>query len=421
MGKLFLNTFKGVMMTNSSAEEPAESARQLAAHYTQLARTESEKGLEGYAYLDKLRMPAQSGGVCDCDQQLEGYAYLDKLRVQLMHALELCKKREDWETANSLVWAIQNYLDIQGHWTGWIEALKIGITAAQNLERRYKGLSYSFRYNESAFLGNLGIAYRKLGQMQQAIKYHKQALAIARKTGAGRRQGECVHLGNLGIAYSALGQKKRAIKYFEQALAISREIGDRRTEGNQLGNLGTAYRDLGLANRNRGQVERAIEYYEQALAIAREIGDRGGEGTRLSNLGTAYSALARVEWPIEVPLWHEVQAIEYYEQALAISHDIGDREGEGATWGRLGNAYRVLGEVKQAIEYYERALDIARKIGDQVGDWEGKGAQLAGLGNAYRALGQIEQAKEYLEQALAIFEKTKSPYADQTRNDLAHL
>ena len=39
----------------------------------------------------------------------------------------------------------------------------------------------------------------------------------------------------------------------------------RRAEGRHLGNLGLAYRDL-------GKVENAIQTYEQALAIAREIG-----------------------------------------------------------------------------------------------------------------------------------------------------
>ncbi len=43
-----------------------------------------------------------------------------------------------------------------------------------------------------------------------------------------------------------------------------------------------------------GQVDQAIEYYEQALVISREIGDRQGEGADLGNLGRAYRALARL-------------------------------------------------------------------------------------------------------------------------------
>jgi tetratricopeptide (TPR) repeat protein len=73
-------------------------------------------------------------------------------------------------------------------------------------------------------------------------------------------------LGSLGIAYADLGEVERAIGYYEQHLAITREIGDRRGEGNALGNLGLADADL-------GEVERAIGLLEQALRIGQEIKD----------------------------------------------------------------------------------------------------------------------------------------------------
>jgi len=85
-------------------------------------------------------------------------------------------------------------------------------------------------------------------------------------------------LGDLGNAYRNLGQVEKAIEYYEKALEIAREIGDRQGEGADLGNLGNAYSDL-------GQVEKAIEYYEQALVIAQEIGDRQGEGDRPGDKG----------------------------------------------------------------------------------------------------------------------------------------
>jgi tetratricopeptide (TPR) repeat protein len=234
------------------------------------------------------------------------------------------------------------------------------------------------RRGEGNHVGNLGNAYRVLGEVGRAIAYYEQALTIAREIGD--RRGEGNHLGNLGNAYSDLGEVGRAIAYYEQALAIAREIGDLRGESNRLGNLGNAYRDL-------GEVGQAIGYYEQALTIAREIGDRRGEGNRLGNLGNAYSALGEVG-----------QAIGYYEQALTIAREIGDRRGEGAALGNLGNAYSDLGEVRRAIEYTEQALTIAHEIGDR----RGEGADLGNLGNAYSALGEVERAIEYTEQALTV-------------------
>ncbi len=422
---------------------PGEALGRLAAHYDGFAREQRELGLEGYARLNDER-------------------------PHLMAVLETCVNREAWEAARSLAWAVEDYLDMQGHWTERVTLIEAGFKSAQALGRRYDeaaflnflGNAYSNlgqveraieqyeqalaisresgdRRGEGNRLGNLGLAYRDLGQVERAIEYHEQSLAIAREIGD--RRGEGADLGNLGLAYSDLGQVERAIEYHEQSLAISREIGDRRGEGADLGNLGNAYSDL-------GQVERAIEYHEQALAIAREIGDRRKEGIHLGNLGLAYSDLGQVE-----------RAIEYHEQSLAIAREIGDRRGEGADLGNLGLAYSALGQVERAIEYHEGALAIAREIGDRRGEgirlgnlasvyitlgrpeqaveYAEQGLRIAQdigdplgeafgrweLGRAYRALGQAERSRDCLQQALAIFEEIKSPYAEQARSQLAEL
>ncbi len=145
--------------------------------------------------------------------------------------------------------------------------------------------------------------------------------------------------------------------------------------------------DLGLTYMQLGYVRRAIEYYDQALKISREIGDRRGEGADLGNLGLAYSDLGEPR-----------KAIEYSEQALKISREIGDRRGEGADLGSLGNAYSDLGEPRKAIEHYEQTLKILREIGDR----RGEGANLGNLGLAYSDLGEPRKAIEYSEQALKI-------------------
>ena len=293
---------------------PDEALIRLAEFYTKLAREQSQLGPPGYAVLDAER-------------------------IHLVTVLERCVEREAWEVARSLAWGVEDYLDIQGHWTECVAVLEMGVTAAQAL---------GHRRDEGAFSGNLGLAYSDLGQVEQAIDFHTQALAISREIGDRRAEGSI--LGNLGLAYSDLGQVERAIDFHTQALAISREIGNKQSEGNQLGNLGNAYSDL-------GQVEPAIDYYQQALAIAREIGDRRGEGSDLGNLGLAYRALGQVE-----------QAIDFHTQALAISREIGDRRGEGNQLGNLGNAYRALGQVEQAIDFHTQALAIAREIGDRRGE-----------------------------------------------------
>ena len=170
------------------------------------------------------------------------------------------------------------------------------------------------------------------------------------------------------------------IQLLTAAAGAAHGLGDRRGEGAALGNLGLAYAAL-------GEVRRAIDFYEEALAISREIGDRRAEGAALGNLGNANADLGEVR-----------RAIEYLEQALAISREIGDRRSEGNHLGNLGLAYVALGEVRRAIEYYEQALAISREIGDR----RSEGADLGNLGNAYAALGEVRRAIDFYEEALAI-------------------
>ena len=182
----------------------------------------------------------------------------------------------------------------------------------------------------------------------------------------------------LETEYRSLDEIKRSIELKETLLSELSEADE--ISGYLLSSLGILYYQI-------GSYKKAIQYHEQALVISKEIGDRRGEGNALGNLGLAYSDLGQVE-----------KAIDYYEQALVIAKETGDRRGEGNALGNLGLAYRNLGQVEKAIEYHEQALVIAKEIGDR----RGEGSDLGNLGSAYYLLGQVEKAIEYYEQALAI-------------------
>ncbi|MEO6723865.1 MAG: tetratricopeptide repeat protein, partial [Blastocatellia bacterium] len=231
---------------------------------------------------------------------------------------------------------------------------------------------------EGAALGNLGNAYRDLGEVRTAIEFHEQALLISREIGD--RRGEGADLCGLGNANRDLGDWLKAVDFYRQCLDVCRDIGDQRGESIALGNLG-------VAHRNMGELRTAIEYCEQHLAIAKKIGDRLGEGNALGNLGNAY-----------VDLGEFGKAISLLEQDLAIRHEIGDHRGEGNALCSLGNAFADLGESREAIKFYERHRDIVREIGDR----RGEGSALGNLGGAYKDLGEPLKAVEFHEQYLAI-------------------
>jgi tetratricopeptide (TPR) repeat protein len=233
------------------------------------------------------------------------------------------------------------------------------------------------RWGESVALSYLGVAYSDLGELQTAITYHEQHLAIMRALGDHR--GEGVALGNLGSAYHDLGEPQAALTYHEQDLAIAREIGDRRNEGYSLTFLGDAYMDL-------GELQTALSYFEQALAIAREIGDRWGEGIALVNLGYVYTELGE-----------SGRAIGACEHALAIAREIGDQRTEGYALSHLACAQAQQGDIAQATTTFAQALVFFHERGDRWGEaechWQ--------FGLALVQQGQREQALPLLRAAVA--------------------
>jgi len=64
------------------------------------------------------------------------------------------------------------------------------------------------------------------------------------------------------------------------------------------------------------------------------------------------------------------EANKNYEKALAITTDIGAREGEAAFYGIQGSILVSTGDVAKAKEYFERALLINQEIGCRAGEAE---------------------------------------------------
>ncbi len=166
---------------------PEQSIRQLATYYVALAWEQSDLGPDGYARLDADR-------------------------AHIMKILQTCVEWEDWEAAHGLAVAIEDYLDRQGYWAERVITNEVGLIASWQLGRP----------SEGAWLGNLGDAYRIMGQTKWAIEHFEKALATARQTGNLHSQGNA--LGNLGLAYRDLGQLDQAKSYLEQALPIFEKI-----------------------------------------------------------------------------------------------------------------------------------------------------------------------------------------------------
>ncbi|XP_067023823.1 tetratricopeptide repeat protein 28-like [Acropora muricata] len=180
---------------------------------------------------------------------------------------------------------------------------------------------------------------------------------------------------------------RKAIEYHGKHLKIAREVGNQAGEGGAYGNLGNAYFSL-------GDFRKAIEYHEKHLKIAIEVDDGAGQGRAYGNLGMAYRSVGRFR-----------KAIDYHKKDLkiAIEVEISDRAREGGAYGNLGVAYCSMGHFRKASEYSEKHLKIAIEVGDrageggsygnlEIGDRVGEGTAYHNIGIGYFGLGQFDIA-----------------------------
>ena len=134
---------------------------------------------------------------------------------------------------------------------------------------------------------------------------HKEHIKIAKEIDD--RAGEGNAYGNLGNAYRSLGELEKAIEYHERRLKIAIEIGDRAGQGKAYGNLANAYHSLGA-------FRKATECYERDLTVAVEIGDRAGEGKAYHNIGYGYFSLGQFEKAVDnfvsaVEVFHTLRSL----------------------------------------------------------------------------------------------------------------
>jgi tetratricopeptide (TPR) repeat protein len=243
-------------------------------------------------------------------------------------------------------------------------------------------------------LGNIGVIYKTKGDLNKALEYHQESLKIHRKLGYG--QGEANQLSNIGLIYSAKGDLDNALKYHEDALAIHRKLGYIQGEANQLGNIGLIYIV-------KGDLNKALEYHQESLKIHRGIGYRYGEAADLGNIGVIYKAKGNLD-----------NALKYYQEALKIHREI-DRQGEANQLGNIGLIYKDKGELDKALKY----LNDARDIDVEVGYRQGEANQLGNIGLIYKAKGELDKALKYLNDALKIHREIE--YRQGEANQLGNI
>jgi tetratricopeptide (TPR) repeat protein len=217
-------------------------------------------------------------------------------------------------------------------------------------------------------------------QPEEAVALLKNALSNINEKEAPQAASKAYFL--LGEAYYYLDELDSTIINYQKAVDINISSGNDKTPEhiNILGNLGYMYDVL-------DQKLIALDYYEKALKIAREIGQKDEIAANLANIAQ-----------IKTIQGYYNEALVYMEEAIAIDKEIGDESIIATDLNTIGRVYESWKMYDKAVDYLEQALEIDRrlKMDDKMA------VRYNSLGLAYKGWGKYDKALGYFVKALQI-------------------
>ncbi|WP_313896211.1 tetratricopeptide repeat protein [Streptomyces sp. YIM 98790] len=222
--------------------------------------------------------------------------------------------------------------------------------------------------------------FQRLRYYELWIEAHRLGLSAARR--AGRRAGARRMLTSGAIGLSAAGRLDDAIAWYQEALRDARESNHARDEGQSLLGLGACHREAGRPAEAVPYLRRAVAVWEGAgyprgAALARivlgELAELGGEiRTALGHYRAARDALAELPEPYETAraqafLGRALAAAGQAEeglallgQALTVFEETGATHWQARTLEMLGeSAERSPGAGRRTARgHYERSLAL---------------------------------------------------------------
>jgi len=253
------------------------------------------------------------------------------------------------------------------------------------LEASQEWQSINHHKEAAQALVNIGDVYSMLSKYDLARDSYEKALEITQS--AGDRGGEIEALNDIGYAHSYLGDNKKALKLLTQSLdsseAAPSEPQNNRRMAQALNNIGEVYYAF-------SDLPKAFDYFNRALVLWADAGDRSGQALAHINLGYNFYESGDIQ-----------KASTHYQLSLSLRQAIDDRRGEALARTAIGGVYSFLGEKQLALDWHNEAMKRFRDMGDRLGE----AAALNGIGRAYEDLGENQIALDSYSQARDLYQR----------------
>lgn len=197
---------------------------------------------------------------------------------------------------------------------------------------------------EQRSFNNLGMNRLNSSDYKAAIAYFSEALTLAQKDPNSRPGDYVNYISNMGLANQELDLIDQAIKYHLEALGIREDLKNLDGMAISCANLGVCYKIL-------GQLEEAIKYYDRAISYAKEAGNKVLFHRIHDNLGSLYVEQGNFE-----------KGLILLEVALDSSDGFTpDPKMELSIVSNMAASYLMMGQVDKAEGFAERGIELLKE------------------------------------------------------------
>jgi two-component sensor histidine kinase len=219
---------------------------------------------------------------------------------------------------------------------------------------------------------------------EESLTLFKEAAKESKKNGA--KGIYCSAILNIGRIYLTWGEVDSALNYYENSLAIAKEINNKYLEGNAYGFIGELYLDQKKYDLAIDNILKAMEIFESERITAKVPYWQ-------TMLGTGYLDMNNYE-----------EALKYLRVARKNFIEMDDRWGLEELYRYIGSVHREMNDLDSAWIYYDRSLRLSREINEKAGEC----MALKSLGEVLIVREEYIKAINYLNEALRLNKEIRS-------------
>ncbi|MDQ7949604.1 MAG: sensor histidine kinase [Pedobacter sp.] len=241
--------------------------------------------------------------------------------------------------------------------------------------------------------GNIGSAYKLVGNLSQALSAFLKAEKIHREIND--LEAIAADLNNLGAVSYDLGNYDKAISYYLEGTKLMEKLKRQKENAQTFINIGNVLR----LQKNFSE---AVAYYDKAIQILSAYNDQ-------LNLGIAYLNYANIY--IEQSLYDK--GINMLNQSMAAFTKANFKRGLQVCYNNLGAMYIRQEKYRQAIPLLEKSI----KISEEANNFAGLALVQQNIAYAYTMLKEYKLAEEWFNKS----EKAAHTYNKGNINTFAEI